>query len=727
MYNGTYAQPHLQVLSSEANLRQFELGARVYREAGLEPVTVYAHQEASVHDQAPQLLKAFGYRFAVVPGFLSTLAWLEQGELVLHGVRGPRFVQGHEFAAWQGLDGTQIPLYLHQPAPREYTLKETLVRESVLASLRVPTLLVDLPDMIAIDDAWMTERENMDFVLLERALEQRLKASHPPARARLYTHWSYLEGIRAEELSRRNWRAEEAALRAEAMDLMAAVLIQRPARSTGSLWKTILAAQHHDVYCFSAPELRDKAIGWLKEAEGEADQLSRTAMQAIAVHVDTTGPEEACVLVFNTLPHRQTGLVDLEVDRGDLTVVDGQGELVTAETLTREAGKAQVKFIAELPGFGYRTYWLRQGGGTPSWTQQAEPLVFENDFYRATVQLDGTFSALSLRPGGEELLDGRRGRGNRLSATDSREISLKAGAPEEEYLQRHLADPPVCGPALKWEPDGPAQLLSSPLGETLSVRGKLGESITAEAIVRFYRRLPHIDLTWRFVFHQASIGTFFDEESKLLVRWPLGFTGEISHDIPFGMIRTREERSFFPTRWVDVSDGRAGLAFFHCGTPHFWVSGGTLFNLIAWGEETDAIHNGLGRHRWLKSFDQRLNGTHTIHYALYPHNGDWKAADVIGAARDYGSPLVALQAFSHPGALPPARNILTLKDPALAATALFACGGQGVCRGYAGYGERASGEVEAHGIRPSGLHSLVGEGVSELAPFQIGELLFSLE
>jgi hypothetical protein len=208
LYNGTYAQPHLQVLSSgqPAPVRVRRPGLP---EAGLDPVTVYAHQEASVHDQVPQLLTAFGYRFAVVPGFLSTLAWLEQGELVLHGVRGPRFVQGHEFAAWQGLDGTQIPLYLHQPVPREYTLKDTLVRIGL--GSRVPPLLVDLPDMIAIDDAWMAERENVDFVLLEGTLEQRLGAPHHSAKARLYTHWSYLEASAESCLEEIGWRGAAAA------------------------------------------------------------------------------------------------------------------------------------------------------------------------------------------------------------------------------------------------------------------------------------------------------------------------------------------------------------------------------------------------------------------------------------------------------------------------------------------------------------------------------------
>ena len=79
-YNGTYAQPHLQTLSSEANYRQFEFGLQVYRELTDKQVVTYAHQETSVHDQVPQLLQAFGLKYAVVLLFPATLAWLDEGE-----------------------------------------------------------------------------------------------------------------------------------------------------------------------------------------------------------------------------------------------------------------------------------------------------------------------------------------------------------------------------------------------------------------------------------------------------------------------------------------------------------------------------------------------------------------------------------------------------------------------------------------------------------------------
>ena len=80
-YNGTYSQPHLQTLSSEANYRQFEHGMRVYRDLCHQPVGTYAHQEASVHDQLPQLLQAFGISTGSYPAVSSPRSYgLREGK-----------------------------------------------------------------------------------------------------------------------------------------------------------------------------------------------------------------------------------------------------------------------------------------------------------------------------------------------------------------------------------------------------------------------------------------------------------------------------------------------------------------------------------------------------------------------------------------------------------------------------------------------------------------------
>jgi alpha-mannosidase len=725
-YNGTYAQPHLQILSSESNLRQFQFGKRVYQELGLDTVTVYAHQEASVHDQVPQLLLAFGIPYAVVPGFLTNLVWLDEGEMLLHGVRGPRFLKDRQFASWLGLDGSRVPLYLHQPIPREMTLKETLAREFVLGRLNAPSLFIDLPDMIGLDDAWMNERSTVDFVTLETALIKRLEKNLESPRVRLFTNWSYLEGIRAEELSRYNWQAEHEALRADALNSLAYALTQRTPESMDEIWKTILKCQHHDVYCFSAPELRAKSISWLRDAAVQSKKRSDEAVSVILPQIQTNNAPGQPIVVINPLPHSQVGLVETTTLIENPKIFNGRDEHIPCETLEGEDGYDRVRFLTTSKGFGYTVYWIRRSEEQNIQPNAVvEPFEFENASYRAMIRPDGAFTSLVVKPCSRDLIDSARGFGNSLSATDSSTISLNEETPEQR-VERYLSDPPTRGPQLDWILSGSASVRETPLGRVFSVAGKMGEQIRADLTLHFYHQLSRIDLTWDFHFDMASIGTFFDDESKLLARWPLAIESKIYHDIPFGVILEREDRPFFPTSWVDLSDGMCGLAFFHRGTPKHWVCDRTLFNLIAWGEQTDAIHNGLGRYQWLKSFDQRLDGHHTIHLAIYPHTGDWRSADIPRAAREYGFPPVAYPANRQNGTLPSSQSLIELVDPSISTTSVRTIGDNIICRVFAGYGRDASTNGVTQGLRPVDLRLIDGSRVEKLHPYQIGELILEV-
>ena len=64
------------------------------------------------------------------------------------------------------------------------------------------------------------------------------------------------------------------------------------------MWKTILTCQHHDIYCFSAPELRQKAIGWLLDAENEASRMVSEAGEAVAGSIATFGLAGQVVALF---------------------------------------------------------------------------------------------------------------------------------------------------------------------------------------------------------------------------------------------------------------------------------------------------------------------------------------------------------------------------------------------------------------------------------------------
>jgi alpha-mannosidase len=718
-YNGTYAQPHLQTLSAEANVRQFTYGMRVYRELCGHPVHVYAHQEASVHDQVPQLLRTFGINYAIVPAFASTLGWLDEGELEILASRGPHFMEGHEFVTWRGLDGTEVPLYLHQPMDR--TLDDFIARETMLEKLRVPPILLSAPDMISIDNQWIAEHKEIDIVLLDVALPERLAKCPPRARARFYTNWSYIEGVRAEELSRHNWCAEAAALQAEGLNALAFALLGRPAQSTDSIWKSILATQHHDVYWAGSTELKDKSLRWLQEATISAERSSGAAAGAIVDRVNCAGVTGQALVVFGTLPHAQEALVTLEVPQQNSLLVDRQGQPVPTEVLATDGGSRRITFLARMPGLGYTTYWLRAGTDVASTRELDGPLHFENASFRTIIQPDGAFTSLVLLPSGDELLASDSLCGNQLAAADSTGLSPRhEGTPEYRRW-----DPPALGTELRWEPTGATSVRQSPLGTALTVCGQMGERVRAELTVMLYHHLARIDLTWAFTFDEASIGTFYDDSSKLRVHWPLAFSGDIRHDIAFGVIKEWEGRPFFPASWTDISDGTKGFAYFHRGTPKHYVEGRTLVNLFAWGEDTEAFGSRIYRVNNPTGYDQRLRGTHDIRCAVYPHTGDWRSANVVGAARDYGTTSLACLSAAHAGDLPSSMNLLSLTDPNTSATSVRAEDTRVICRLYAATGEPAAAKIDGDGLSIVELRTLAGERVQHLTPYTIGELVLS--
>ncbi len=726
-YNGTYAQPHLQTLSSEANYRQFEFGMRVYRELAGKQVVTYAHQETSIHDQAPQLLRAFGLEYAVLPLFPCTLAWLDEGEMLLLDQFGHRFVHGHEFVNWVGLDGSIVPLYLARTvddtpdvnkdeAPSD-PFEAFLTEQEIIGRLHEPPIVLSFPDLIETDDDWLARRQEFEFVLLDEALPERMRKYPPQSRARLYANWSYIEGLRAGELSRTNRRAETSALRAEALGALAYSVLGRAPASTDAIWKTILKTQHHDVYGHGKEELKDKAIGWLREAEAAATRLAGSAARAIISQLDHAGGVGQPVIVFNTVPHAQKALLVLEAEIADPLVVDNRGTSLPTEAIPQADGITRIRFLAETGGFGYQAYWIRSGGEEAAAEEHDGPLTFENEFYRATLQPDGTLTSLVLQQSAAEVLGSEATRANQLTAMDSTGLTPS----NHELHVRERYQRPAAGPALHWAPAAP-RVRRSPLGTVFSVAGHMGPQIAARLVMNFYHHLPRIDVSWHFEFETASIGTFYNDDTKLSVHWPLSFAGDIHHDIAFGVVQTRDERPFFPASWVDISDGERGLAYMHHGTLKHWVSAGTLVNLFAYGEDTEAMGGRRRPYNWPKAFDHRLRGQHRIKYAVYPHAGNWRSADVIGVARSYRTPPIGFLADAQSGTLPVNLELLQFSNPEIVSTALQVVDGEVVCRLYS-VGERIMPvRYKTQRMQARTLRSLQDEQIDQLTPFQIATI-----
>ncbi|NQT87994.1 hypothetical protein HQ560_14600 [bacterium] len=62
--------------------------------------------------------------------------------------------------------------------------------------------------------------------------------------------------------------------------------------------------------------------------------------------------------------------------------------------------------------------------------------------------------------------------------------------------------------------------------------------------------------------------------------------------------------------------------------------------------------------------------SHVFHYALYPHRGDWRSAQVWRAGAEYNNPLIARQAARHRGSLPARHSFLKLDGDSLVVSAV---------------------------------------------------------
>lgn len=692
-YNGTYAQPHLQMLSHEANYRQFEEGIKFYKEICGFPVSCYIHQEASVHDQVPQLMEHFGLKYCAIPQFGSTIKWLDGGVLnLMAGKR--RFIHGDEFTRWQGLDGTNVMLYLSTRLNGDVNYE--LDNEDMAGLFRIPPIVFDTPDLIEINDKWLKKYERAELVLADEALAQREKDAPATSTARFYSNWSYIEGIFAESLSRQNMKAEKAIIQAESMIALANILLDSPPLSLRDQWKQILALQHHDVYCFCAPELKRKAVTWLKENEKSSREISKEIAVNIAAVIDAA-PDE--LVVFNTSPHSFTAVVTTDITEENKSVMQA------GSVLPSDYDDNKLRFQCTLDGLGYTVFTIKDKQVAVTKKLWDKSIQVDLNNISAVISPDGVFTSLAV-----DDLELIKGGSNVLKGTDSTGLSPWR---------------PGMAPRRDWERPGKGKDITytvesgtiqfTDLGITLHSNGSVGERIKAELNIQFYHAISRIDFTWKFEFDNATIGTFYDDLSKLHLSWDLGFEGNIRHDIPFGFTDSDQGRPVNPVSWLDISDEEKGFSYFHQGTLKHWIENNIFYNLFAWGENTEAIGSRMWRYNWPKAFDHRLRGAHEIQYSIYPHAGPWNNHIAV-MARSYNETPIAIKG-NGAGCSKQNEKVLLLDDT-VNGTAFY-CDYETVkCRLYK-YMD-AKGNIA--GSMKWQLKNLQGEGIDELEQFKIGYL-----
>lgn len=684
---GTYSQPHLHVFGPESNIRQFEYGLEVFKRIFDCKIISYARQETGLHQQLPQILNGFGYKFSVIPAFYWTLRFIEGSSFpeIIGNANFQSFVQGEEFTYWQGLDKSEIPLYLKSSSAH---IQEDEQRDL----FHSPILCIYFPDMKEVGEDWYQEKKKKgSFHLLDEALEEQMEKYPPASRAKLYSYWSYIEGMWAEVLCRKNKEAEVKAVQAEAMLAMAHLTggqIKETKEKLDTIWRNILTSQHHDVYWIETTDLKKKALTWLNEAIEDSEKIIKKAQSKIAKKLNTGEKEEKVMIVFNTLPKERKGIIRVKTE-DDLKVVNDENKEVPLQRM-----EGEINFIDTLPAFGYRVYKLRKARNKSIVKKgNLEDLEFENPYYKARIGGDGLFKSIIEKGSQKELLNINAYRGGEIRGRiRDKQVSTRDG-----------------GKVTKIE--------EGEIGKLIEIKGSL-ENIKYKERIILYDDLPIIDVNVEFSFEGDEVGLLWIDESKLNIYWPTQ-GGKISYDIPFGIEQGQEERPLFVTSWLDISTDECGLSYINKGTPKHWVRNGVMANVIGWGGNKFTNRHHL---MWLKytQYDLKLYGSHVVSYSIYPHKNDCSQAKVVNIAQNLSFPLLAFLENGHNGSLKREESFFKLSPDSLVTTSIRSLGGKVNCRVY-NVGEKTSPKVK--GAELIRICDLSGRQIDEIEKFQIANLV----
>jgi len=126
------------------------------------------------------------------------------------------------------------------------------------------------------------------------------------------------------------------------------------------------------------------------KAHALADFLTRNSMASLA---DSISTGRGHLIVFNTLNWARSGLVTIDLNKGDEIVDPSSGHVVPVEILGGGNNFQHVRFVAaDVPATGYKVFQLRHANKPATVAATTQTTTLESPYYR--VQLDAETGAV---------------------------------------------------------------------------------------------------------------------------------------------------------------------------------------------------------------------------------------------------------------------------------------------------------------------------------------------
>ncbi len=432
------------------------------------------------------------------------------------------------------------------------------------------------------------------------------------------------------------------------------------------------------------------------------------------VHVEE-GPQSGVASIEVMLARRDQVTVNkqelLAAERQVLELLQRE-DISTLEFTLIDQARQTIDFLAaDLPAYGFKTYWIYPRGlqdkGQPSSKGSSaeheqgkvstHPRI-ENEFYTVEVnRQDGTLPATDKQTGA--VFTGL----NRF--VDGGDVGdLYTYCPPANDM---LISKPVEPPKIELVSPGPVRSILRVSGRwslpsaCSSTRAERSGHRTICSIVSEISLTPGVR---RVDIHTSVENTVKDH--RLRVTFPVSYTVEIAAAEGTFEVRSRpaaaprpanvnewmeEPVNTFPQkRFVDVSNGTIGLGVLNRGLPEYEIvqdeSGQmavavTLLRCIEWLSRSDlSTRRGPAGPMEFTPEGQCL-GHHVFDYALVPHSGDWEAEEalVLREAQAFNTPVRILVSEQHDGQLSSRATLVEIEPRTLVVSAIKQSeAGQGV-------------------------------------------------
>lgn len=451
-------------------------------------------------------------------------------------------------------------------------------------------------------------------------------------------------------------------------------------------WKTLLKNHPHDDICgCSVDAVHDGMMARFSEVDQIGRALVRLDSSLLAAAVRVRPDAGTPVVVFNPTGWSRTevvtGTIHLELDdpcvhgftieddagRPVAHQVSGERDVFWMEVLNPHR-KRQITLsipVADVPGPGYRTYYLKPG--TEQQAAESQPGVtltergMENEHLKLAFNADGSLDITDKTTGrvysGLHAFEDTEDAGDEYTYSPAPRSQTVASAGSQVRLTPLASGPVHAEYRVEVDLQLPIALTRDRQGRSAETRAVTLASVfslaTGERLVRVSTTVDNTVL-----------------DHRLRVLFPTGVeTAHVHAGGHFDVVRRpadtlqvtgwKEEpsRTAHALGFVDASDGASGLAVLNPGLPEYeaireadgeMTIALTLLRCTGWLSRPDLPSRPGNAGPEIETPGGQCQGYHRFEYAIAPHSGDWEQVYALAGNSSAPMSLVVCPAWSSP-------------------------------------------------------------------------------